>query len=475
MKLTLSRTKIIATIGPACSTIDLMRRMVNEGVDVFRVNFSHSGQEDFLKYSEIIRELNRESSSEISLLADLQGPKLRVGEIENGYIDLVEDDLIRFVTEKCTGNKDHLYISYTEFPGDVKPGEFILIDDGKIKLEVVDTDRTGTVKTRVVYGGRLSSKKGVNLPNTAVSIPSLTDEDISNAVFAIENGVDWIALSFVRSASDITGLKELVRKHGGKTGIISKIEKPEALYEIDRIIELSDGIMVARGDLGVEMPFEEVPVIQKTVVKKCIEQSKPVIIATQIMESMINSFMPTRAESNDVANAVIDGADALMLSGETSVGKFPVETIRNMQRVIYYTESNGGNFIRKYKPVEATVFSLADSICLNAVELAREIDARVIVTFTHSGHTALRISGYRPDADIFAFTDNRRNLWHMTLVRGVRAFYLEKYENFEEAIVEAVNILKGRNLVDSGERVVFVGSIPLNEHGKTNIIKAGYV
>ncbi len=475
MKIALSKTKIIATLGPSCSTKEIMKLMVDQGVDVFRINFSHSKKEDFLKFSAIVHEINLESASEVSLLADLQGPKIRIGELEDNSIDVIEGDILRFVTEKCIGNKDRIYISYDKFPEDVNPGEYILADDGKIKLEVMETDRKCSVTAKVIYGGKLSSRKGINLPDTKVSIPSLTDEDIANAVFAMNNGVDWIALSFVRSANDVRSLKELIKKHNGNAGVISKIEKPEALYEIDRIIELSDGIMVARGDLGVEMPFEEVPLLQKTVVKKCIEQSKPVIIATQIMESMINNFMPTRAESNDVANAVLDGADALMLSGETSVGRFPVETIQNMQRVIYHTESKGGGFLRRYKPLEATVFTLADSICVNAVDLARDVDARVIVTFTHSGHTALRISGYRPGADIFAFTDNRRNLWYMTLIWGVRAFYLNRYENFDMAIVEATAILKNKNLIEQGERVVFVGSIPLNEHGKTNIIKVGYI
>lgn len=475
MKQLLSRTKIIATLGPASSTKDVIGRMIKEGVDVFRINFSHSKKEEFLKLSEIVRELSKESDSEISILADLQGPKLRVGEIENNRIELAAGDIVTFVSDKCVGNHERIYMSYLEFPQDVNAGESILIDDGKIKLEVIESDRKSTVKARVIYGGPLSSHKGVNLPNTKVSLPCLTDDDISNALFAIEHNVDWIALSFVRKAADIHELKDLIRKNNGHAGVIAKIEKPEALYEIDRIIQLSDGIMVARGDLGVEMPFEEVPLIQKMIVKKCIERSTPVIIATQIMESMISNFMPTRAESNDVGNAVLDGADALMLSGETSIGKYPAETIRNMQRVVYHTEAHGHHFIRKYNPVEDTVFSLADSICCNAANFAKDVDAKAIITFTHSGYTALRISGHRPEADIFAFTDNRKILQHMTLIWGVRAFYIDKYEDLEEAMNEAKKILKEKSLLNEGDCIIFVGSIPLNEHGKTNILKVGYI
>ncbi len=475
MKQSLSRTKIIATLGPAASTREVISKMIEEGVDVFRINFSHSKKEDFLKLSEIVKELNKESDSEVSILADLQGPKLRIGEIENNMITLNAGDIVTFVSEKCIGNNEHIYMSYREFPLDVNPGESILIDDGKIKLEVIESDRKNTVKTKVIYGGPLSSHKGVNLPNTKVSLPCLTEDDISNAEFALDHGVDWIALSFVRKSSDIHEIKDLIKKKNGHAGVIAKIEKPEALYEIDRIIELSDGIMVARGDLGVEMPFEEVPLIQKMIVKKCIELSKPVIVATQIMESMINNFMPTRAESNDVANAVLDGADALMLSGETSIGKFPVETISNMQRVIYHTESHGHPFRREYAPVEETVFSLADSICNNASIFAREVDAKAIITFTHSGYTARRISSHRPEADIFAFTDNRKILQHMTLIWGVRAFYLDKYEDLEEAIAQSRKILKEKSLLADGDCVIFVGSIPLNEHGKTNILKVSYM
>jgi len=475
MKQVLSKTKIVATLGPASSSKEIMKRMIDEGVDVFRINFSHSTKEEFLKLINLIRELNVECLTHVSVLADLQGPKLRVGEIENNHLELIAGDIITFVSEKCIGNKNSVYMSYLEFPQDVKTGEMILIDDGKIKLEVTETNKNDTVKARVIFGGTLSSHKGVNLPNTKVSLPCLTDEDISNAVYAIAQDVDWIALSFVRKASDVLELKKLIREHKGHAGVIAKIEKPEALQEIDQIIEQADGIMVARGDLGVEMPFDEVPLIQKQIIEKCIRHSKPVIVATQMMESMISNYTPTRAEATDVANAVLDGADALMLSGETSVGKYPVETIYSMQKIIYYTEACGDACNKKYFPVEGASTFLADTICYNASTLAKEVKARAIITFTHSGYTAFRISSHRPETDIFAFTNNRRLLQYLSLVWGVKVFYMQSFEQMEEAIRESIRILKENDLLAAGDCVVHVGSSPLNEHGKTNILKVSNI
>ncbi|HSO85188.1 MAG TPA: pyruvate kinase, partial [Draconibacterium sp.] len=388
MRKACSQTKIVATLGPASSSKEVLTSLIQEGVDVFRLNFSHSKQEEHLKSIQLIKELNRELNTHVAILADLQGPKLRVGEIENNRIDLLEGDIITFVTEKCVGTKEQIYMSYQEFPHDVNVGESILIDDGKIKLEVTETNKKDRVKARVIYGGPLSSKKGVNLPNTKVSLPCLTDEDISNASFALDNEVDWIALSFVRKASDILDLKELIRRKNGHAGVIAKIEKPEALDEIDQIIEVTDGVMVARGDLGVEVSFDRVPLIQKLIVEKCIAQAKPVIIATQMMESMITNFTPTRAEANDVANAVLDSADALMLSGETSVGKYPVQTIQNMQKIIDYTEKNGNLFNKLHVPAQNSPKFLADSVCYNATVIANQIKAKAIVAFTNSGYTA---------------------------------------------------------------------------------------
>jgi pyruvate kinase len=475
MRQVLSKTKIIATLGPASSSKDIVKRMIDEGVDVFRINFSHSTKGEFLQLINLIKELNIEYSTHVSVLADLQGPKLRVGEIENNHLDLLAGDMVTFISKKCIGNKNHVYMSYLEFPKDARKGEMILIDDGKIKLEVTDTNKKDTVKARVIFGGILSSHKGVNLPNTKVSLPCLTGEDISNAIFSIAQDVDWIALSFVRKAGDVIELKKLIKDNKGHAGVIAKIEKPEALQEIDQIIEQADGIMVARGDLGVEMPFNEIPLIQKQIIEKCIRQSKPVIVATQMMESMITNYTPTRAEATDVANAVLDGADALMLSGETSVGKYPVETIYNMQKIIYYTEACGIPFNKKYFPVKGPSTFLADTICHVASTLAKEVKAKAIITFTHSGYTTFRISSHRPETDIFAFTNNMRLLQYLSLLWGVKVFYMQTYELIEEAIHESIKILKENNLLETGDYVVHVGSSPFNEHGKTNILKVSKI
>ncbi len=470
-----THTKIVATLGPASSDKNVMARMIKEGVNVFRLNFSHSRQEEHLKNINQIKALNQELGSHVSILADLQGPKLRVGEIENNRLDLEDGEIITFVTWKCLGTKEHIYISYPDFPKDVQAGETILVDDGKIKLEIASTNHIDTVTARVINGGPLSSKKGVNLPNTNISLPCLTQEDIANAIFALENEVDWIALSFVRTASDITALQKLIQEKQGHAGIIAKIEKPEALTEIDDIIRLADGIMVARGDLGVEIPFDQVPVIQKQLVKKCIAQSKPVIIATQMMESMITNFRPTRAEATDVANAVLDGADALMLSGETSVGKFPVETITNMRAIIDYAEKHGGTFdLHEWGCTKSPTF-LADSICDAATILAHQVQAKALVVFTHSGYTAYHIASHRPDTFIIAFTDNPQTVNKLSLVWGVIANYMETYENLNDVLPHSIQILKEKNLAKEGDILVHVGSIPLKLHGKTNMLKVSEV
>ena len=469
-----SQTKIIATLGPASSTKAIIHSMMNEGVDVFRLNFSHSTQAEHLKLIHIIHDLNLEFETHVSILADLQGPKLRVGTIENNLLILKNDDIITFVTEKCMGTKEHIYISYQEFPQDVNVGETMLIDDGKIKLEVTETNQKNRVKAKVIYGGPLSSNKGLNLPDTHVSLPCLTKEDISNAIFALEHDVDWIGLSFVRKAADVLELKELIKSKKSQTRVIAKIEKPEAMLEIDKIIEFSDGIMVARGDLGVEIPFDEVPLIQKSIVEKCIRQSKPVIIATQMMESMITNFRPTRAEANDVANAVLDGADALMLSGETSVGNYPVETINSMQRIINYTENHTTRinpFERHHVPVESSPTFLADSICYNASKLAEQVGAKAIILFTHSGYTAIKISSYRPKANIYAFTNNKKLLQQLSLVWGKKPYHLNTYNQLNTVVIKSVEILKAEKLLADGDCVVLVGSTPLSEHGSTNMMK----
>ncbi|MBN1414371.1 MAG: pyruvate kinase [Bacteroidales bacterium] len=470
-----SKTKIIATIGPACASYEILREMFRAGIDVCRLNFSHGSYEFFLQIIQLIRQLNEELRMNVAILGDLQGPKLRIGEVENNRIDLKEGDEITFVTEPCVGNREKLYITYREFPSDTQKGEYILLDDGKIRMKVIDTNGRDTVRASVVNGGSLSSKKGVNLPDTKVSLPSLTDKDKKDAEFMLQNNFDWIALSFVRSADDIKDLRDFIKARGKETGIIAKIEKPEALDELDSIIAVTDGVMVARGDLGVEIAFNKVPYIQKQIVSKCIAQAKPVIIATQMLESMIANFRPTRAEANDVANAVFDAADTLMLSGETSVGKYPLEAIKSMQRVINSSEGRDYTIKHEHLPLCNSSDFLPDSVCYNAVKMANLTGAKAIITYTHSGATAYKISSYRPTAHIFAFTSSFPIVKSLSLVWGIRAFYMKHVDHINEAVSKSIEILKKEGLILPDDIVVHVGSIPMSERGKTNMMKISYV
>jgi pyruvate kinase len=470
-----SHTKVIATLGPASQNKEVLRQMYEEGIDVCRLNFSHGSHEDHLKNINTIRELNAELDVNVAILADLQGPKLRIGVMQNNGVELVNGSTFKLVSEKCEGTAEKAYMSYELLPRDVKIGEMILIDDGKIKLEVIDSNLKDTVATRVIYGGILSSKKGVNLPHTKVSLPSLTEKDIEDALFALKHNVDWIALSFVRCVDDIIDLRKLIKQSHNNTRIIAKIEKPEAIDDIDQIIDMTDAIMVARGDLGVEVDFDRVPMLQKQIVEKCINQSKPVIIATQMMESMITNFRPTRAEATDVANAVLDGADTLMLSGETSTGKFPVGVIQSMQKIIDWTEDNGFKYFKKHPPKDFSVTFLPDSICYNACAMAEQTQAKAILTFTHSGYTAFKIASYRPKAPIFAFTVNNSLLPVLSLVWGVRAFYSKDYQNMEDYINNSIQFLLDKKLIKNGDVIVSVGSMPLLARGKTNMLKLIYV
>ena len=470
-----SHTKVIATLGPATQKKEVLKQLFLEGIDVCRLNFSHGSHEDHLKNILLIRELNEELDAKVAILADLQGPKLRIGEVENNGVILEAGSEFVLTSEKIIGTAEKAYMSYELLPRDVKVGESILIDDGKLKLEVISTNKQDKVTAKVIYGGPLSSRKGVNLPSTKISLPSLTEKDIKDAAFALKHDVDWIALSFVRHVTDIIDLKELIKKSKKDTRIIAKIEKPEALEEIDEIIDMTDSIMVARGDLGVEVDFDRVPMIQKQIVEKCISASKPVIIATQMMESMITNFRPTRAEATDVANAVLDGADTLMLSGETSVGKFPAGVIKSMQSIIDWTEDHGFKYFRDHPPIKGLPTYFPDSICYNAVLMAEQTGADAIITFTHSGYTAFKISSYRPKANIFAITTNESLLPMLSLVWGVRAYIGIDHENMIDYIDHSISFLKEKNLIKEGDVIVHVGSMPANKRGKTNMLKISYI
>ena len=470
-----NRTKIIATMGPATQSKEVIKQMILEGLDVCRINFSHGDYNLIKETVNTIRTLNKELGTFVGILGDLQGPKLRIGMIKNGSVALPNDAELILTTKECEGDEHKIYINYPQFPKDVKKGEKVLLDDGKIQLEVIETDGVENVKCKVISGGVLSSKKGVNLPNTKISLPSLTIKDLRDLDFALEHDFDWIGLSFVRSVTDIVELKEIIRSKNKSSRVVAKIEKPEALKEIDQIINVSDAVMVARGDLGVELPMEQVPLIQKKIVEKCIKASKPVIIATQMMESMIENYAPTRAEVNDVANAVMDGADAVMLSAETSIGKYPVKVIEIMRKIITQVENLDTIYHRHRTPELKTATYITDSICYTACVLAKEADVKAIITMTNSGYSAFKLASHRPKARIFVFTENRSLLTTLSLVWGVTGYYYDKYESTDQTISDLKEFLKNNHLVKTDDLVVNIASMPLKERGRTNMLKLSYI
>ncbi|QOW11404.1 pyruvate kinase [Kaistella flava (ex Peng et al. 2021)] len=473
----IKKTKIIATLGPASSDKETMMQLVQAGVDIFRINFSHADYDIVQKNVDTIREINKELGQSVGILGDLQGPKLRVGVVKEGSY-LNPGDILTFTNERIEGDSTRVYMTYQKFPQDVKVGERILIDDGKLVLEVTETNNVDTVKAKTIQGGPLSSKKGVNLPNTNVSLPALTEKDIEDANFILDLELDWIALSFVRHAQDIIDLKEIIKNHPTnkqKTPIIAKIEKPEGVKNIEQILLECDGIMVARGDLGVEVPMEEVPAIQKNLVEKARKHSKPVIIATQMMETMINSLTPTRAEVNDVANSVLDGADAVMLSGETSVGRYPVDVVKNMSKIVKNIEQT--HFYRtKNSPIEHE-FDCIDErfitkrICLAAVRIAKTTNVEAIVTLTYSGYTAFQISAHRPNSNIIVFSSNKRVITMLNLLWGVRAFYYDMQKSTDETIIQVNMLAHTYGYVEQGDFVLNLNATPAYEDGKTNTLR----
>ena len=471
----MKRTKIVATLGPASTSMEVIEEMIKAGVNVCRINFSHGSYENVLTQINNVRAINHKLHTHVAILADLQGPKLRIGVVENNGVELIVGKEIVITTKECIGTAARVYITYPQFPKDVKAGENILIDDGKLLLKVIETNGEDEVKSVVVYGGTLSSKKGVNLPNTKVSLPCLTEKDLKDLDFALEHNVEWIGLSFVRSVTDIVDLKAIIKKKNKSARVIAKIEKPEALNGIDNIIDMSDGIMVARGDLGVELPMEQVPLVQKMLVKKCLAASTPVIIATQMMESMITNFAPTRAEVNDVANAVLDGADAVMLSGETSVGKYPVKVIEAMTRIINNVETEESIYYKEHEPTTRNQTFVADSICFNACVMSKQADVKAIVTMTNSGYTAFKLASQRPQAKIFIFTDNESLLTTLNLLWGVQGFYYDKYESTDQTISETLEILKNKKLVVEDDLVINIVSMPMKERGRTNMLKLSQI
>ena len=459
MKRHKNKTKIVSTIGPASMEKEMLKEMILNGVNVCRINFSHGSYEDHQKVIDNVQEINRELNTHVGILADLQGPKIRTGLMPDGGVFLEDNSELDIINEDSMGSSRQISINYSGFPKDVSQGEFVLVDDGKIKLEILETNHLDKVKARVVHGGKLTSRKGVNLPNTNISLPCLTDKDLKDLEFALKNDVAWIGLSFVRKADDVMELQDIIRKRNKTSKVIAKIEKPEALKVIGSILEVADGLMVARGDLGVEIPLQDVPLIQKSLVQKCRNLAKPVIIATQMMESMIESFSPTRAEVNDVANAVLDGADAVMLSAETSVGKFPLEVIKTMYKIVTRVEEHDALYYTQIMPVTRQERRITDAICNSATQLARATDATGIATMTFSGYTAFKTSSYRPKGYIFVFTSNYKILDMLSLIWGVKGFYYDKFVSTDHTIDDIKFILKKENCTEVDDYVVHIASM----------------
>ena len=470
------KTKIIATIGPAISTRPILKKIIQKGVNVCRINFSHTSHEKAREVISLIKSINQELDVHTAILADLQGPKIRIGALSKP-IKIIKGEDFFITTDKLS--KKGVFVNYKNFAKDVKPKDIVLLDDGKLRLHVVSTDKKSLVKTKVVFGGMLGSYKGVNLPNTKISLPCLTKKDLEDLDFILSENISWVALSFVREAEDVLKLKRIIKKKNSKIGVISKIEKPEAIESIDEIISVSDAVMVARGDLGVEVPAFRVPAYQKMIVSKAVKYAKPVIIATQMLESMTENAIATRAEVNDVANAVIDGADAVMLSGETSVGKFPLQTVDTMRNIIRDIEVSDYNFQSDFNYSKGNLGDkprkISDAICAHATQISEQVEAKAIITMTYSGYNAIKTSSFRPSAFVYAFTNNYSILNKLSLVWGVQAYYYDRGATTDQTIEETKEILKKNKQIKKGDPVISLASMPANDKGMTNMIKLSIV
>lgn len=474
---TFHRTKIVATVGPACDTYDKLLSLVKAGVNVFRLNFSHGSHEDKAKIIEHIRKINSTEPFNIAILGDLQGPKLRVGEIEGGSMLVNEGEILTFTNTKLVGTKERIYVSYPNLHEDVKVGNIIMIDDGKLEVKVISIEKNHDVKVQVKLGGIISSKKGINLPDTKISLPAITEKDEVDLAFIIEQQLDWVALSFVRKVNDIVGLRERLNLKKSKTKIIAKIEMPEALTNLREIILESDGIMVARGDLGVELPVEQVPLIQKQIIRKSIHRAKPVIVATQMMESMIDRTKPNRSEITDVANAVLEGADAVMLSAETATGNYPTLVVETMRKIIMEVEKTDYHYNREdeLEPQPHSPSFLSDAICYNACKLAKDTQANALIGMTQSGYTGFMLSSYRPKSPLFIFSKEKTLINQLSLSWGVRAFHYAEEESIDDIVSDLTEILKQRGFIKKGDVIINTGSIPVDEHLATNLLKISKV
>ncbi len=473
----IKKTKIIATLGPASSSVECIKSLIKEGVDVLRINFSHSTHKEAEKLIQDIRRISKSLSANTAILADLQGPKLRIGEVERNT-ELLDGDIIIIMTGKeFKGNNKKLYLNYNNLAKDIKKGEKILIDDGKIILKVIEINKKNEIIAEVVQGGILSSNKGFNLPNTSISQPALTNKDIEDAIFSAKQNVDWIALSFVRHGADLESLIKLLNKNTNhRIPVIAKIEKPEGVRNIDEIMKYASGIMVARGDLGVEINAAEVPLIQKKIVNKAKKARIPVIIATQMMESMMKSLNPNRAEVNDVANSIMDGADAVMLSGETSIGEHPIEVIKTISQIIGKVENSDLISLKHKHPTdfESERF-ITKSVCYHAAKIANDTKAKAISTLTNSGYTAYQISSWRPKTHVLVFTSNKRIVTQLNLLWGVKAFYYDSSESTDRTIEEINKIAVEKNILQKDDKVINLTSMPIEKKGMVNTIRVSKI
>ncbi len=471
---TFHRTKIVATVGPSCDTYEKMLELARAGVNVFRLNFSHGNQDDKAKILGFIERMNEEEPFNISSLADLQGPKLRVGDLQNGLLEINNGDILTFTSkEKVLGTKEKIYVSYPNLHADVKVGDKILIDDGKLEVVVIEITPDDEVKVAVTYGGILLPKKGVNLPDTDISLPALTEKDLADLDFILQHNFDWIALSFVRKAEDIIDLKARIAEKNSPSKVIAKIEMPSALNDLRNIILESDAVMVARGDLGVELPVEKVPMAQRDIIRKCIHRAKPVIVATQMMESMIDHIKPNRSEITDVANAVLEGADAVMLSAETATGKHPALVVDTMRRIIIEVEKTEYRYNREedLKPLAHSPSFLSDAICYNACKIAKDANADALIGMTQTGYTAFTLSSYRPKSPLYIFTKKQSLVNQLSLSWGVRAFYYDEEISLDDIIFDQIDILKERGFLKKDDVAINTGSTPVNLHLPTNVLK----
>ena len=471
----IKKTKIIATLGPSSS--DLIEKLIKEGVDVFRINFSHSNHKEAEILINKIRIINTKLKTNTSILADLQGPKLRIGEIKPNTHLNDGDDIIIKTGNEFIGDGKAIFVNYKTLPTDVNKGENILVDDGKIILKVTDTNKTDQINANVIQGGDLFSNKGFNLPNTNISQPALTEKDIKDAIFSAKQNVDWIALSFVREVADVKLLIELLEKNTNhRIPVIAKIEKPEGVKNIDDIMKYASGIMVARGDLGVEINASEVPLIQKKLVNKAKKARIPVIIATQMMESMMESLNPNRAEVNDVANSVMDGADAVMLSGETSVGNHPLEVVQTISSIIGKVENSNLISLKHKHPTDFNSDRfITKSICYYAAKIANDTNAKAISTLTNSGYTAYQISSWRPKTHVLVFTSNNRILNQLNLLWGVKAFYYDSTESTDKTVEEINKIAFDNNYLQKNDKVINLTSMPIKLKGMVNTVRVSKI